>query len=47
MTEERSEVTVAVLVRWLPVVAVLIAGIVLFFLFVRTPPPGSSTLFGG
>ncbi|NNG15531.1 MAG: hypothetical protein HKM89_03545 [Gemmatimonadales bacterium] len=36
MSEEKTEVTAAELVRWLPVAAIVVAGIILFFWFLST-----------
>ena len=38
MSEEKTEVTTAELVRWLPVAAIVVAGIILFFWFLSTTP---------
>ena len=42
MSEEKTEVTTADLVRWLPVAAILVAGIILFFWFLSITPAAAS-----
>ena len=42
MSEEKTEVTTAELVRWLPVAAIVVAGIVLFFWFLSTTSAAAS-----
>ena len=38
MSEKKTEVTTAELVRWLPIAAIVVAGIILFFWFLSTTP---------
>jgi len=42
MNEEKTEVTTAELVRWLPVAAIVAAGIILFFWFLITTSTAAS-----